>query len=151
MDIKSLSRVSDSLHRIEDMALINGRDRDLFPYDRYRVIVQGDESEHKLPHFHIKDIQDGWEIRVLLNGDLWNVKRGKDLKIPISSIVKKLKKWLGLKPAGEPDYSSNIQFIIHSWYRQNPESSFNDKIEDLLNRFREGENVSVEEVYSNLN
>ena len=118
---ESIKKVlSERKTMIAEMAKINLKDGgdSEFPSNAYRVWVQGDNSPHKPPHMHIKSIQEGWIIRVLLEtGKLWSVEaygnRGEnDMFV---DVIKKVNTWFK-KPTLMPGrIGTNQEAALNEW------------------------------------
>ena len=77
------------------MAQVNLKETSIFPFNEYRIVVYSEEH-NKFPHFHIISILDGWEIRVLLNGQIHSVKTKSSKRTKIedfADIQKMIYKW----------------------------------------------------------
>lgn len=82
-----------------------------FPYNAYRIWVQGENSPHKPPHMHIANTQEGWEIKVYINtGELWSVSRygNRKERDKFTDIINKVKSWFK-KPTSMPRRSGTNQ------------------------------------------
>lgn len=83
---------------LNEMAQVNKREQNIFPFNVYKVFVLS-ELPNKFPHFHIKSYQEGWEIRVLLNGQIHSIKTKSSKRTKIedfADIQKKIYKWFEL-------------------------------------------------------
>lgn len=83
---------------LNEMAQVNKREQNIFPFNAYKVFVLS-ERLNKFPHFYIKSLQDGWEIRVLLNGKIHSVKTKSSKRTKIedfADIQKMIYKWFNL-------------------------------------------------------
>ena len=83
---------------LNEMAQVNKREQNIFPFNAYKVFVLSEER-NKFAHFHIKSLQDGWEIRVLLNGKIHSIKTKSSKRTKIedfADIQKKIYKWFKL-------------------------------------------------------
>ena len=115
--------LSDCREPIMEMAKINLKDggTSLFPSNAYNIIVQGDNSPHKLPHIHVISKQEGFDIKILIkSGELWQVENYGGRK-RFSDIVYKIKEWLSLPsniPMAKGD--TNQVFAMGLWELNNP-------------------------------
>lgn len=105
---------------LNEMARLNKKDDSLspFPYNKYQLWVQGDNSPHKPPHMHINYPQEGWEIKVFIeSGDLLQVvsygKRGK--MDSFSDIIKMVKEWFKLETKMPGRIGTNQEAALHEW------------------------------------
>lgn len=105
---------------LNEMARLNKKDDSLspFPYNKYQLWVQGDNSPHKPPHMHINYPQEGWEIKVFIeSGDLWQVvSYGKREKMDsFSDIIKMVKEWFKLETKMPGRIGTNQEAALHEW------------------------------------
>ena len=102
------------------MAQVNLKETSIFPFNEYRIVVYSEE-QNKFPHFHIISILDGWEIRVLLNGQIHSVKTKSSKRTKIedfANIQKMIYKWLHEKCA-TLKVITNKQNIDNVWDMKN--------------------------------
>ena len=89
-----------------------------FPYNAYRIWVQGENSPHKPPHMHIESKQEGWEIKVYIeSGELWSVSRygGRKERDKFTDVISKVKNWFK-KPTSMPRRSgTNQEAAMDEW------------------------------------
>ncbi len=89
--------------------------------DVYYVYVKGEGGYKKFPHFHLKHIANGWDIRMNIDGTFHSIKKkGKGMQNkedaePISRIAQRRVKENNIL---EPD-RTNGQVAELSWYRNN--------------------------------
>ena len=96
--MKHLYNTPSNLTSLNEMAQANIKEMRIFPFNSYRIFVLP-EGPNKFAHFHIKSLQDGWEIRVLLNGKIHSVKTKSSKRTKIedfADIQKKIYKWFEL-------------------------------------------------------
>ena len=96
--MEHLYNTPSNYNPLNEMAQANIREMRIFPFNAYRIFVLP-EGPNKFKHFHIKSLQDGWEIRVLLNGQIHSVKTKSSKRTKIedfADIQKKIYKWFEL-------------------------------------------------------
>lgn len=105
---------------LNEMAQVNIKEMRIFPFNAYRIFVLP-EGPNKFKHFHIKSLQDGWEIRVLLNGHIHSVKTKSSKRTKIedfADIQKMIHKWL-LEKCATLKVITNKQNIENAWVMEN--------------------------------
>lgn len=105
---------------LNEMAQVNKREQNIFPFNAYKVFVLSEER-NKFAHFHIKSLQDGWEILVLLNGQIHSVKTKSSKRTKIedfADIQKMIYKWL-LEKCATLKVITNKQNIENAWVMEN--------------------------------
>ena len=105
---------------LNEMAQVNKREQNIFPFNAYKVFVLSEER-NKFAHFHIKSYQEGWEIRVLLNGKIHSVKTKSSKRTKIedfADIQKMIYKWL-LEKCASLKVITNKQNIENIWDAEN--------------------------------
>ena len=110
---------------LNEMAQINlhekGNKKSNLNSDVYYVYVKGEGGYKKFPHFHIKHIANGWDIRMNIDGSFHSIKKkGKGMlnnedAEPISRIAQL---WVKERNIFEPD-RTNGQVAELTWYRNN--------------------------------
>ena len=103
-----------------EMAKLNQKDDGMseFPPNLYRVWVQGEGSPHKPPHIHIKNLQEGWEIRVFIEtGKLWSVVRyGKrNRRKGFADVIKRVETWFAKPTKMSGRVGTNQDAAINEW------------------------------------
>jgi hypothetical protein len=88
---------------ILEMAKLNLKEdsTSLFPSNKYRIWVQGDNSYNKPAHLHISCKEEGWELKVYIETcEIWSViskgKRRSKNPEEFQDIINKLKKMVYL-------------------------------------------------------
>ena len=87
----------------------------------YYVYVKGEGTDKKIPHFHIKSIGEGWDIRMLMDGTFHSVKTtGAGRKEPedFRDIERIAKQWVKQANVLEPD-RTNGEVAEIQWIRNN--------------------------------
>lgn len=87
----------------------------------YYVYVKGEGTDKKIPHFHIKSVNEGWDIRMLMDGTFHSVKTtGADRKEPedFRDIERIAKLWVKQANTLEPD-RTNGEVAEIQWRRNN--------------------------------
>lgn len=93
-----------------------------FPLCLYEVYVSSNNT-FIYPHFHIKPVQDGWDIRVNMDGSIHSIKvKGKNMQneYDFPEIEKLLKSWLPKSHTYAFGKMSHIRYIKAMWNDNNP-------------------------------
>lgn len=107
------------LFKIADMARLNKKETQLFPYKSYYVYLK--DGDHNPPHFHIHSVQEKFDVRVDFNGNILSVKfRGDrtDKVEDYKDVQRKVKEWLKRKPASKKVamlFKTNKDYIEFEW------------------------------------
>jgi hypothetical protein len=119
---------------LSEMSLANGNDcyRN-FPYPRYKVYIYS-SNEHFIDgqaHFHVIDIQEDWEIKVSMRGDLIEVVNygRRDSSDTFVDIERKLKMWLPRKNTKYPEISNFVR-LQRLWNDNNEEKGLGIEVEE---------------------
>lgn len=107
---------------VVEMAKINLKEdgKSLFPANKYRIWVQGDNSPHKEPHLHIKCDEEGWELKIYIaTGEIWEVigkgRRRNNQPETFSDVVKNLKEWFKLPTTMPGRIGTNQETAQNEW------------------------------------
>lgn len=107
---------------ILEISKLNLRDDEMsiFPANRYKIWVHGDNSTHKPPHLHIIDKHDGWEIKYFIeNGEIWEIVNSGNVSTKNSnafnSITKKMKEWFSLSTKMPGRIGTNQETALNEW------------------------------------
>lgn len=113
---------------ILEMAQINNKDngRSVLNPSAYQVIVKNNEGEHRVPHFHIKSKNEGWEIKLYISsGELYQVERygNRNRTDTFRDIVSMAKKWMKQNSSafGMTD-KKNYEVALIQWRMLNPDN-----------------------------
>jgi hypothetical protein len=111
--------MNKNLQPLFEMAQINKKEmnNDLFPYDKYKVEIYG-ESVNKKPHFHIKHIQEKWDLRFDFEGNFMSVKTEGKGNYNINELENRLRKWFKTKNKTD-NLITNYRAAKFSWNMMN--------------------------------
>lgn len=118
--MEHLYNTPSNYNPLNEMAQVNVKEMRIFPFNAYRIFVLP-EGPNKFKHFHIKSLQEGWEIRVLLNGKIHSVKTKSSKRAKIedfADIQKMIYKWL-LEKCSTLKVITNKQNIENAWVMEN--------------------------------
>jgi hypothetical protein len=107
---------------ILEMAKLNLKEdsTSLFPSNKYRIWVQGDNSYNKPAHLHISCKEEGWELKVYIETcEIWSViskgKRRSKNPEEFQDIINKLKKWFTLQTTMPGRIGTNKETAYYEW------------------------------------
>lgn len=89
--------------------------------NNFYVYVKGEGGYRKFPHFHIRHIGEGWDIRMNLDGTLHSIKtpsKGRQTLDDFRDIEKIAIEWVAQPNALESD-RTNGQVAAITWWRNN--------------------------------
>lgn len=89
--------------------------------NNFYVYVKGEGGRSKFPHFHIRHIGEGWDIRINLDGTLHSIKtpsKGRQTLDDFRDIEKIAIEWVAQPNALESD-RTNGQVAEIAWWRNN--------------------------------
>lgn len=118
--MEHLYNTPSNYNPLNEMAQVNVKEMSIFPFNAYKMFIVP-EGPNKFPHFHIKSYQEGWEIRVLLNGQIHSVKTKSSKRTKIedfADIQKMIYKWL-LEKCATLKVITNKQNIENAWVMEN--------------------------------
>lgn len=114
---------------IQEMATVNLDDhfRD-FNYPTYTAVVKGAPREHPIndkPHLHISNKQEGWEIRMSLDGHFISVVRpgNRSKNDRFTDIEKAYRKWLVRQNVSYPEITNYVH-VQREWNQNNPDHRY---------------------------
>ena len=113
-----INNVDDDPALLTEMARINTKEKNIFPYNDYNVHIWS--NDHNPPHFHV--MREDWDVIFLIDsGELFKVKNfGKDKKI-YKYMIENVKKWLSNPCCMQPKLTNQENALLqweqlHSYF-----------------------------------
>ena len=118
--MNNLIEFSNIQKSVLEMAKLNLKEdsTSLFPSNKYRIWVQGDNSYNKPAYLHISCKEEGWELRVYIETcEIWSVISKGKRKNPeeFQDIINKLKKWFTLQTTMPGRIGTNKETAYYEW------------------------------------
>lgn len=90
-------------------------------FNKYNVYVRGEGSANKFAHCHVKNLENGWDVRVLPDGTVHSIKtRGKGMqnKQDMLQFERITKEWVKHRNAFDK-FRSNGETVQYWWMAEN--------------------------------